>query len=48
MLRAIVLETKWLRILSLGGINKIRNHLVANPMLLNIWVISWDSSWEES
>ena len=24
--------TKWLRILSLGGINKIRNHLVASPI----------------
>ena len=27
------LATKWLRILSLGGIDKIhRNHLVVNPM----------------
>ena len=28
----IGLATKWLRILSLGGIAKIRNHLVANPI----------------
>ena len=28
----IELATKWLRILSLGGIDKIRNHLVANPI----------------
>ena len=26
------LATKWLRILSLGGIDKIRKHLVANPI----------------
>ena len=28
----IGLATKWLRILSLGGIDKSRNHLVANPI----------------
>ena len=28
----IGLATKWLRILSLGGIDKIRNHLVANSI----------------
>ena len=28
---SIGLATKWLRILSLGGIDKIRNHLVTNP-----------------
>ena len=28
----IVLATKWFRVLSLGGIDKIRNHLVANPI----------------
>ena len=27
-----VLATKWLRTLSLGGIDKIRNHLVSNPI----------------
>ena len=30
---SIGLATKWLRILSLGGIDKIRIHLVANPIL---------------
>ena len=30
--RIIGLATKGLRILSLGGIDKIRNHLVANPI----------------
>ena len=34
------LATKWLRILSLGGIDKIRNHLVANP------IVSEFSSWD--
>ena len=29
---SIGLATKWLRILSLGGIDKFRNHLVANPI----------------
>ena len=29
---AIGLATKWLRILPLGGNDKIRNHLVANPI----------------
>ena len=29
----IGLATKWLRIFLLGGIDKIRNHLVANPIL---------------
>ena len=29
------LATKWLRILSLGGIDKIRNHLVANPIVVS-------------
>ena len=29
----IGLATKWLRIVSLGGIDKIRNHLLANPIL---------------
>ena len=29
---SIGLATKWLRILSLGGNGKIRNHLVANPI----------------
>ena len=28
----IGLTTKWLRILSLGGNDKIRNHLAANPI----------------
>ena len=32
--RYIGLATKWLRILSLGGIDKIRNHLVAKPTYL--------------
>ena len=27
------LATKWLRILSLGGIDKLHNHLVANPIV---------------
>ena len=31
-LTTIGLATKWSRILSLGGIDKIRNHLVANPV----------------
>ena len=30
---SIGLATKWLRILSLGGIDKICNHLVANPII---------------
>ena len=30
------LATKWLRILPLGGIDKIRNHLVANP--INVYI----------
>ena len=30
----IGLATNWLRIFSLGGIDKIRNHLVANPILI--------------
>ena len=29
----IGLATKWLRILSLGGNDKIRNHLVASPIV---------------
>ena len=29
----IELATKWLRIFSLGDIDKIRNHLVANPIV---------------
>ena len=29
----IGLATKWLRILSLGGMDKTRNHLVVNPIL---------------
>ena len=29
---SIGLATKWLRILSLGGIDKMRDHLVANPI----------------
>ena len=29
----IGLATKWLRILSLGGIDKVRNHLVAKPII---------------
>ena len=29
----IELATKWLRILSLGDIDKIRDHLVANPIV---------------
>ena len=28
--------TKWLRILSLDGIDKIRNHLIANPVLYHL------------
>ena len=34
--RYIGLATKWLRILSLGGTDKIRNHLVANPIETSI------------
>ena len=32
MYRSTVLATKWLRILSIGGIDKTRSHLVANPI----------------
>ena len=48
----IGLATKRLRILSLGGNYKIRNHLVAKPILLlllldAVWTIKIVTSWEE-
>ena len=33
---SVGLATKLLRILSLGGIDKVRNHLVANPIFSRI------------
>ena len=37
----VELATKWLQILSLSGNDKIRNHLVANPIALFCQKLKW-------